>query len=866
MISLKSTQVPRRFTLLTLVSIFATLCVLGLATRAHAATPWGELSQAQLPIGETPGTINLSKPSAFAVDPADGSFYVGHELKPGTRPEFEIQRFNAKGEAETSITFVPPEAKKASTGGAGEEIQLTVDPKRDRVYALIVYRRREANEAEEKAEENEEEKLIKEGKKCEPGTCYERFPQDSSELAAGELYAFFYKNGKLTAARTSGGETVPIANEGALNAQAEAPKEAVLNPRGLAVEPETGDLAIPADEDEQTDLNAELGASQKCRAMTQMVAVQENKSTGELTGRLGERYVDNKEAIEELGCEKEENENLPFSPVVTPGGKVFAEANRSTCPGTEVCNGGEIWELGKSSNQIGEIAGIKEYAMAPRPVYDLPESQTLLQFHPEGVVGVGGVVGPTMDFLPDSEGSREGKIYLSAEINEGHGATESDGAVLVLGYNETGSQPEVNELGWTGGGREAGGTGCLIPRPSGQTFFVGGFKEAGGKEGVVAYDAFERKNEKFAEALQFGPGGSTTGCPRVTLTPPTVTAKGVPVTRIVPGEAATFSSTLQAANAVSVEWKFENTKTDKTETVTGGYEFEAPTVTHTFNEAGTYKVTEIVHSDNLATPELDQTLEGTHELIVKVVGPEVEISSKSSYAKGEQATFEATVADENKHVNPLKYVWTFGDGTKEEGTTEASLLVAHHTYGAPCASCTVTLEVTDSEGTKGSASVTIVVHAEQEKPIVVVKPPTVEIKPPPVEVKPPGPKPTPEAKLVSTTLSVAPSGSLMLKVSCPSGESSCAGTVILKTVSAVSASTHHKKAILTLASGSFVVAGGQVKAVSLHLSAKARALLAKVHVLRASATLVAHDSSGASHTTTVIVTLRAAKPSHKKKH
>ena len=74
-----------------------------------------------------------------------------------------------------------------------------------------------------------------------------------------------------------------------------------------------------------------------------------------------------------------------------------------------------------------------------------------------------------------------------------------------------------------------------------------------------------------------------------------------------------------------------------------------------------------------------------------------------------------------------------------------------------------------------------------------------------------------------------------------------------------------KKAILTLASGSFVVAGGQVKAVSLHLSAKARTLLAHVHVLRASATLIAHDSSGATHTTTSIVTLRVA-PVHKKKH
>ena len=286
MMSLKSTQVPRRFTLLALVSTLVIFCILGMATGAYAATSWGELGQAFLPTGTGAGKIDLAERTAFAVDPTDGSFYVAHELKAGVKPEFEIQRFNAKGESVASISFVPPEAKKASTGGAGEEIQLTVDPARDRVYALIVYRRREPNEAEEKALENEEEKLEKEGKKCGPGTCYERFPQDTEERAAGELYAFNYQNGALTSARTSAGEVIPIANEGALNAQGEAPKEALLNPRGIAVEPATGDIAIPGDEDEQPDLDVEMGESQKCRAITQLVSVQENKTTGELTDRL----------------------------------------------------------------------------------------------------------------------------------------------------------------------------------------------------------------------------------------------------------------------------------------------------------------------------------------------------------------------------------------------------------------------------------------------------------------------------------------------------------------------------------------------------------------------------------------------------
>jgi hypothetical protein len=68
--------------------------------------------------------------------------------------------------------------------------------------------------------------------------------------------------------------------------------------------------------------------------------------------------------------------------------------------------------------------------------------------------------------------------------------------------------------------------------------------------------------------------------------------------------------------------------------------------------------------------------------------------------------------------------------------------------------------------------------------------------------------------------------------------------------------------VLTLATGSFTVAGGKLVAVTLHLFTKARTLLARTHTLRARATLLAHDPQGASHTTLTIVTLRAAKASH----
>ncbi len=128
--------------------------------------------------------------------------------------------------------------------------------------------------------------------------------------------------------------------------------------------------------------------------------------------------------------------------------------------------------------------------------------------------------------------------------------------------------------------------------------------------------------------------------------------------------------------------------------------------------------------------------------------------------------------------------------------------------------------------------------------------------------------PVPDAKLASTALEASASGAVAVKVSCPTGVSSCSGAVTLRTLNAVSTSSgragHSKKAILTLASGSFTVAGGRVKTVTLHLSEKGRALLSRSHELRVRTTIVAHDPAGTAHTTQTVATLRASKSTHGK--
>src|ERR1035437_4967884 len=89
--------------------------------------------------------------------------------------------------------------------------------------------------------------------------------------------------------------------------------------------------------------------------------------------------------------------------------------------------------------------------------------------------------------------------------------------------------------------------------------------------------------------------------------------------------------------------------------------------------------------------------------------------------------------------------------------------------------------------------------------------------------------------------------------------------IIWLTAVSASATSHKSKkpkaAILTLAAGSFKVTGGHATTVKLHLSAKARTLLARTHVLHARATIVARDPA-ATRTTQTTVTIRAAKARH----
>jgi hypothetical protein len=124
----------------------------------------------------------------------------------------------------------------------------------------------------------------------------------------------------------------------------------------------------------------------------------------------------------------------------------------------------------------------------------------------------------------------------------------------------------------------------------------------------------------------------------------------------------------------------------------------------------------------------------------------------------------------------------------------------------------------------------------------------------------------PMARLLGTVLTVSRSGWLKLRVRCPSGVRICRGTLVLRTVRAVIASAgsrarvgRRRAAVLTLASGTFRVAGGHVATVSLRMGPRARRLLLRKHVLHARATVTMRSETGTLQSSRTAVTLRLAR-------
>lgn len=398
---------------------------------------------------------------------------------------------------------------------------------------------------------------------------------DGNVHAASTLYAFSTKANGEALEPATGTTGGVLAGPSVLKSQSETPGVALLEPSGITVDPTTHEVIVIGEEDP-----GEVGGEPQ-----PLIALQRITETG----KLGVRYVDTKNFFGAQGS----NVPLVASPVVTSSGKVYVEAQ-------------------ETNDQIDEIPANFTEKVSPTVLSELDgEKDALTGFpgQPPSSKGAGLSISP------------EGTIYAYAGIQLQTVAGEHSKYPGALAFNASGV-----EEGWTGGQSEATGNGkCTIS-------FFGTPAVAAGKEHILfVYDS----NPSAPHVLEFGPGG--TGCPQATATAPSATVNGVSVSETEPipiSDKVTLSSTLTQGNAKSVEWEFG----DGTNQTVSSEEYEQTEVTHQFTTSGDLTVTEKIHTDDLATPEVV-----VHSKVNIIAAPPVVVTAEAEQVEGTSATLAGTV-------------------------------------------------------------------------------------------------------------------------------------------------------------------------------------------------------------------------------
>jgi hypothetical protein len=622
-------------------------------------------------------------------------------------------------------------------------------------------------------------------------------------------------------------------------------EEHFVEPTGIAVDPKTHDVFVLGYVEEKRESFAAL-------------------QTVHPAGTLGPRYKDAGGCLtghyptgeEQKNCElfTEGEEETLGSLAITSGGHILVEAEEEM-----------LWEIPDPEPS----EAYKTVTVTPHMRFAFNETTEIAPVRFERSTELEGI-GEMAAYEPGASAG-EGTLFAAADVGEAvTGHTTSTG-VLVFNVTESGSEPPVvHERGWTGGQEE--GTGehkCLIPLPGGPTSSL--LLGAGPSDTVAVFDVTFRPSEPEPEKPEFELFGAQPGseaCGHASLTTPAIQRGELKNAKeALAGEAAKLISTLEGAQALEATWtivapggKSEELKSKFTK----AEQRLAPSLEHTFATVGEYEVTEKVQTDNLGTPALTVTRKVTvaaqpitfaiEPTAAALVGTPVELKTSA-------------IKDPNEAEAKLTVVWNFGDGTpaveqKVEG--KGKIASVSHTF-ATAGTPTVTVKVKDAAGAEGSASRGVAIT---EPTVETHTTPTTTTTTPTTTPKEEHPSTTtksdPEATIAGSTVSVSSNGAASVTVSCPSSEgAACEGTVMLRTLTAVSASKKKKKAILTLASGSFHIAGGAKNVIVLHLSSKARALLAHSHTLRALAIVTAHDPAGVSKKTETHITLRLVA---KKKH
>jgi len=653
-------------------------CVLllaaGVVTAQAAEAPWGQMARHEFGIGSGEGQVDGLKTleTTFAAAP-EGNYFVAEKTKAG---QFRIQQFVAgslKGAVSFSGTQSVKEPEATEIREAFGPLSLTVDPAHKRVYALETFLRRE---------QDAKELLEEEGS-------FPHFPLDEAQPAAGALYAFEYTGTELNA--VNGG--APLLTAEQLKQQGEKPEEALLNPRGMAVDPRTGTVAIAATLDIQENSKVEHFTGEKqCRPVAQYIVPGE--SGGKLTGSaaIGHRLMDkgalmaNEEHGEDPCGEAEETgayERTPLSPVITNTGRLLVyfddEAGAEALP--------QIWELASPTGApltTAETAAAGTTTAKPRKLWD----EERYEFSGEELASGRASVGVSeMSLLTEG-----GISNLYVNVIDSY-ETAWSGAPNLLRLTEPAKSTEaatLSEVGVTagasvptGGIESAPACGIVDPaEPSAQIAALAGNK-------YLAFSQFKQLpgSAEHAEVKEFGEGGSTAGCPaEPTLTPEIETPEepvnashvplGLPVTvRAAIGIRLENGSVKYAGFARSIEWQItyrsptgaETTEPPIKESFSGEPVAGEVEMKHAFTKVGTYKIRAVITTTNLGHPAaaIAPADEVTASAKALTTLQELLPEPKEVPAHEKEVTLKAQVEPPapGEALHLTRAEWSFGDGS-----------------------------------------------------------------------------------------------------------------------------------------------------------------------------------------------------------
>jgi PKD repeat protein len=242
--------------------------------------------------------------------------------------------------------------------------------------------------------------------------------------------------------------------------------------------------------------------------------------------------------------------------------------------------------------------------------------------------------------------------------------------------------------------------------------------------------------------------------------------------------------------------------------------------------------------------------------------PTATFTGPSSVQTGQVATFDSSGSQPASGAHIAAYHWNFGDGQTDDTQTPAD----SHAY-ASAGSYTVTLTVRDNDNRQSAPAtqqITVSNPSSGGSPGgggSTTTTTTPNITPPPTVNR---------SATVLSPAAAAGTGLVKVTVSCPATKASCAGTIQLKTASAVVASIAKaskrskakRKSVLVLGQKAFNLKAGQRETFTIKVSSKGLALLKRSKRLKVVVLVSAHDSFGDPGTATTALTLVA--PAKKK--